>query len=271
MSTMDLLYEKIEELLKDGLCIAYSGGVDSSLLLKVASDINKDNKYVLYAVTFNTKLHPVKDIEISSKLAKELGVAHEIIEIDELKNEEILNNSVNRCYFCKKFMFQKLVDFANENGIQNIIDGTNSDDLSTYRPGLKALKELNIKSPFVELGIDKNTVRKLANDLGISVANRPSAPCLATRIPYNTKLDLDLLNRIDRCENEIKNMGFDVVRLRVHDDIVRIEVKKEDIRRIIDNSHRIINLLKTNGFTYITVDIEGFRSGSMDIHINERK
>jgi len=168
-------------------------------------------------------------------------------------------------------MFQKLVDFARINDVKNVIDGTNLDDLSVYRPGLKALEELNIKSPFVELGIDKNTVRKLANELGISVANRPSAPCLATRIPYDTELDLNLLNKIDRCENEIKDMGFDVVRLRVHDKIARIEVEKDDIRRIIDNSDRIIDLLKSNGFVYITVDIEGFRSGSMDININERK
>ncbi|HOK63663.1 MAG TPA: ATP-dependent sacrificial sulfur transferase LarE [Soehngenia sp.] len=271
MSIKNLLYEKIEELLNDGLCIAYSGGVDSSLLVKVASDININNKYALYAVTFNTKLHPIKDIEISTKLAKEMGVAHEIIEIDEFQNDEILNNSINRCYFCKKYMFQKLVDFARINDVKNVIDGTNLDDLSVYRPGLKALEELNIKSPFVELGIDKNTVRKLANELGISVANRPSAPCLATRIPYDTELDLNLLNKIDRCENEIKDMGFDVVRLRVHDKIARIEVEKDDIRRIIDNSDRIIDLLKSNGFVYITVDIEGFRSGSMDININERK
>lgn len=267
MDTLKLLYNKIEKLLEDGLCIAFSGGVDSSLLLKVAADINKTNRYVLYAVTLNTKLHPINDIEISTNLAKEMGVAHKIIEIDELQNDEILNNTVDRCYFCKKFMFQKLVDFAKANGAKNIIDGTNLDDLSAYRPGLKALKELDIKSPLVELGIDKNAVRKLASDLGISVANRPSAPCLATRIPYNTKLDLNLLNKIDKCENEIKKMGFDIVRLRVHNEIARIEVKRDDLYRLLDNSDVIIDLLKPNGFTYITVDIEGFRSGSMDVNI----
>ncbi|MBC7088350.1 MAG: ATP-dependent sacrificial sulfur transferase LarE [Tissierellales bacterium] len=268
MIKIEMLFDRIEELMEDGICIAFSGGVDSTLLLKIASYINRDNKCKLYAVTFHTKLHPMNDINISTDLANEMNVSHEIIEIDEFQNEEILNNTIDRCYNCKKFMFQKLVDFAKANDVKNIIDGTNFDDLSTYRPGLKALKELDIKSPLAELGIDKNTVRKWANDLDIKVANRPSAPCLATRIPYNTKIDLNLLNRIDICENEIKKMGFDVVRLRVHDEIARIEVKKDDMYRLLENSDRIIDLLKSNGFTYITIDIEGFRSGSMDVNIN---
>lgn len=264
------LEEKISEMLEDGLCIAFSGGVDSSLLLKIASDIGKKNSKDLHAVTFETKLHPVSDIKISKKVAEEMGARHTIIQIDELNNDQILKNPPDRCYLCKKYLFENILKFAQKNKLKYVIDGTNADDIKTYRPGIKALKELNIISPLASLDISKEEVRKIASDLNISVASRPSTPCMATRLPYGTEINYDLLAKIEKGENYIKGLGFGVVRLRVHNDIVRIEVEKKDFPRFIENGDKLVEFLKKLGFSYITLDVEGFRSGSMDIHINER-
>lgn len=256
-------------MVNDGLCIAFSGGVDSSLLLKIACDEAKITNTKVYAVTFDTKLHPVGDVTIAKRVATEFGAEHYIIKIDELANVDILNNPIDRCYRCKKHLFENLILFANENNLSNIIDGTNFDDTKEYRPGIKALKELNIISPLAELQITKQKVRKFAESLGISVANRPSAPCLATRLPYNTAIDYELLAKIEKGETYLKELGFAVNRIRVHLDIARIEILPKQFNLFIQNNTEITNYLKNLGFTYITLDIEGFRSGSMDIHIKE--
>lgn len=259
--------EYIESLMEDGICIAFSGGVDSSLILKIVSQISKKQKGQVYAVTFETKLHPVSDVSISKKVAEEMGVKHEIIKINELQNKEILNNPIDRCYLCKKMLFTNLLQFAKEKGLKYVLDGTNADDLKTYRPGVKALKELEIISPLAKFNISKEEVRTIAEYLNISVANRPSTPCMATRLPYNIKIEFELLKRIEKGEDYLRSLGFDVVRLRVHDDIARIEIEKKDFKKLLDNSEDISKYLKNLGFTYITLDIEGFRSGSMDINI----
>ncbi|HAN44689.1 MAG TPA: ATP-dependent sacrificial sulfur transferase LarE [Ruminococcaceae bacterium] len=263
------MYEQLKsyiaEIGKNGLCVAFSGGVDSSLLLKAASQLNIKT----VAVTFFTRLHPPADIQLAQKLAAGFGVPLHIIEIDEFADKRIAENPVNRCYLCKRLLFSSLIKFAEENKLGCIIDGTNADDLTQYRPGLQALRELNIKSPLAELNISKQQVRALAAQLGIEVANRPSAPCLATRLPYNTKLDFGLLEKISAGEDYLKALGFATVRLRLHNDIVRIEVPKADFAAFIGYADIIAQRLKQMGFVYITLDIEGFRSGSMDIYINK--
>ena len=261
------LKDYMESLIDEGLCIAFSGGVDSSLLLKIASQVAKNKEKEIYAVTFETKLHPVSDISISKRVAKEMGVKHEIIQINELENKEILKNPVDRCYLCKKMLFENLLDFAKEKNLKHVVDGTNSDDLKVYRPGIKALKELGIISPLAKFNISKEEVRTMAEDLNVSVAKRPSTPCMATRLPYNTEIDFELLEKIEKAEDYIKSLGFSVVRLRVHGDIARIEVNREDFKRLIDHSEKIVKFLKGLEFIYITLDIEGFRSGSMDINL----
>lgn len=268
---MEKLREKIKDLLENGLCVAFSGGVDSSLLLKIACEQAKEQNLDVYAVTFETKLHPCADVEIAKKVAKNVGAIHKIIQVNELDNVEILQNPVDRCYKCKKYLFENLVDFAKENGIKNIIDGTNFDDLSQYRPGIRALKELEIISPLADLKITKEQVREYAKMLDLSVSNRPSAPCLATRLPYNTTIDFELLSQIDLGENYLKEQGFLVNRIRVHKDIARIEIKKQDFAKFIEKSDEITQKLKELGFVYITLDIEGFRSGSMDIYVRGEK
>lgn len=259
--------EYIESLMEDGICIAFSGGVDSSLILKIVSQISKKQKGQVYAVTFETKLHPVSDVSISKKVAEEMGVKHEIIKINELQNKEILNNPIDRCYLCKKMLFTNLLQFAKEKGLKYVLDGTNADDLKTYRPGVKALKELEIISPLAKFNISKEEVRTIAEYLNISVANRPSTPCMATRLPYNTEIEFELLERIEKGEDYLRSLGFNIVRLRVHKDIARIEIEKKDFKKLLDNSEDIIKYLKDLGFIYITLDIEGFRSGSMDVNI----
>lgn len=259
------LKKEMSRFIEDGICIAFSGGVDSSLILKVACETAKKHNKNVYAVTFDTKLHSMSDIAISKAVAKDMGAIHKIIQVNEFENEEFVNNPVDRCYQCKKFLFTKLLEFAKNNNLKYVVDGTNADDLNEYRPGLKALKELGVISPLAKCGITKKEVREMAKELNISVATRPSTPCLATRLPYNTKITPKLLEKIEKSEEFIKKLGFDVIRVRVHDNIARIEIDKEEFSSFLQKRDLIINYLKELGFVYITLDLEGFRSGSMDI------
>lgn len=261
------LEQTMAEYAKEDICLAFSGGVDSSLLLKVAADeAGKTGKNV-YAVTFDSRLHPSCDLEIAARVAKELGGIHKVVSVNELEQEEIRFNPVNRCYLCKKKLFQSLKDFAQEQNIPYIMDGTNEDDLHVYRPGIKALRELGIISLLAELHITKAQVKELAAWYGISVASRPSAPCMATRLPYNTEINYDVLSLVGRGEEFVSSLVKGNVRLRLHKDIVRMEVDREAMGELMEKSGEIISYLKELGFTYITMDLEGFRSGSMDVGI----
>lgn len=251
---------------REDICLAFSGGVDSSLLLKAASDAARENGTKVYAVTFDSRLHPSCDLEIASRVAKELGGIHEVITVDELEQEEIRHNPVNRCYLCKRHLFQGLRDFAVQRGVRIILDGTNEDDLHVYRPGIQALKELEIISPLAELHMTKAEVKELAAEYGISVASRPSTPCMATRIPYDTDIDYGVLEKIAEGEEYLRTVIGGNVRLRLHGDVVRIEVDRSSLERIVALSHELTETLKKMGFLYVTLDLEGFRSGSMDIY-----
>ncbi len=261
------LEQMMAEYAKEDICLAFSGGVDSSLLLKVAADAAGKTGKAVYAVTFDSRLHPSCDLEIAARVAKELGGIHKVVSVNELEQEEIRFNPVNRCYLCKKKLFQSLKDYAKEMNIPYIMDGTNEDDLHVYRPGIKALRELGIISPLAELHITKVQVKELASWYGISVASRPSAPCMATRLPYGTEIDYDILNLIGKGEEFVSSLVKGNVRLRLHNDIVRIEVDQEAMGNLIEKSREIIAYLKELGFVYITMDLEGFRSGSMDVGI----
>ncbi len=261
------LEQMMAEYAKEDICLAFSGGVDSSLLLKVAADAAGKTGKAVYAVTFDSRLHPSCDLEIAARVAKELGGIHKVVSVNELEQEEIRFNPVNRCYLCKKKLFQSLKDYAKEMNIPYIMDGTNEDDLHVYRPGIKALRELGIISPLAELHITKVQVKELASWYGISVASRPSAPCMATRLPYGTEIDYDILNLIGKGEEFVSSLVKGNVRLRLHNDIVRIEVDQEAMGNLMEKSREIIAYLKELGFVYITMDLEGFRSGSMDVGI----
>lgn len=253
---------------KEDLCLAFSGGVDSSLLLKIACEAAEKTGSKVYAVTFNTRLHPACDLEIASRVARELHAVHEVISIDELEQEAIRNNPANRCYLCKKQLFTTLKQFAGERNIKRILDGTNEDDMHVYRPGIQALKELGIISPLADLHITKEEVKELAAGYHLSVASRPSTPCMATRLPYNTPIDYGLLEKIAKGEAFLRDLIGGNVRLRLHGDIARIEIDKQSFEIILKNCETITDTLKGYGFQYITFDLEGFRSGSMDIQLH---
>ncbi len=251
------------------VCLAFSGGVDSSLLLKAAAEAAANNGKQVYAVTFDSRLHPSCDLEIARQVARELGGIHKVITVDELEQEEIRSNPVNRCYLCKRHLFQCLKAFAESKNIDVILDGTNEDDMHVYRPGIRALKELGIKSPLAELHITKEQVKKMALQYGISVASRPSAPCMATRIPYGQQIDYDVLEKLAEGEACLRRQISGNIRLRLHGNVARLETDPAEFMHILEKREDIAGQLKGLGFVYITLDLEGFRSGSMDIGLEK--
>lgn len=265
------LQKLMEKYTQENVVVAFSGGVDSSLLLKTACINAVKNGTKVFAVTMHTTLHTMNEIESSKETAGEVGAEHLIISVDELKEAGIENNPVERCYLCKKYLFQKMKDKAESLGVKIILDGTNEDDLHMFRPGLKALKELEIKSPLAESDFSKTDVRKLAEEYRLSVSKKPSTPCLATRFPYGSRLSYEEMKKVEKGEDFLKNLGLYNVRLRVHNDIARIEVDKEDIVKIVVYKEAIISYLKELGYRYITLDLEGFRSGSMDYFLENKR
>ncbi len=295
----EALKEKIEQYLPEGIVVAFSGGVDSALLLKMAC-LAAGRGEAVYAVTVRTKLHPTREMEEAAAMAKEFGVPHRVLEIDELAEAGIETNPVNRCYLCKLSIFRKIKELAEELGAGCVLEGTNEDDLHQYRPGIRALLELGILSPLAEFGLRKEDVRELAAYLGISAAKRPSAPCLATRLPYGTRIEYGLLARIDEGERYLRALGCYNVRLRVHELteevnaglqnmgenqrdgcgsgvengrkwLARIEVDQEDMAKLLDHRNELVDKIKGLGFGRVSLDLEGFRSGSMDIKANRHK
>ncbi|MCX4350512.1 MAG: ATP-dependent sacrificial sulfur transferase LarE [Lachnospiraceae bacterium] len=259
---------KINEYAGQNVIVAFSGGVDSTLLLKIACDMAKKEGTKVYAVSIQTRLHPMGEMEEAKKTCQELEAEHVVISIDELKEAGIMNNPVNRCYLCKKFLFSKIKDFASKLEISRILEGTNEDDLHVYRPGIKALKELGIKSPLAEAGLTKAEVRNLASEYGLKTASKPSAPCLATRFPYGTELAYEDMERVEKGEAYLKSFGLYNVRIRAYGKTARIEVDVASFAEVLAHKQDIITYLKELGFIYITLDLEGFRSGSMDVEIN---
>lgn len=260
----------LQKLTQEDVCVAFSGGVDSSLLLVMTWEAAQKNNTQVYALTMDTVLHPKADLEIARTVLARIGAMHKILTLNELAVPEIKNNPADRCYRCKKELYRRMLQFAEEKGISRLLEGSNEDDLHVYRPGLRAIGELRVRSPLAEMGLTKEEVRFLAKDYGIPVADRPSSPCLATRLPYGTEIDLELLRRIDEAEEFLRKLSFYNVRVRVHRDIARLEIDTEEFPKLLKERERIIRKLKELGFPYVTLDLEGFRSGSMDIHIEKQ-
>ena len=265
-----------EPYLAKGICIAFSGGADSSLLLKAAclaretAMASEPSAQVLpiLAVIAQTRLHPHEDTLQARKLALSMGADCLVLEIDEFQDPRIMDNPKNRCFLCKKLLFSSIKKSALKQGRLHVFDGSNQSDTAEYRPGLAALKELGIKSPLLELGITKPQVRELSRKLGLVTSDKPAAPCMATRLPYGARLDFDLLDRIHQGEIALRQLGFYNVRLRFHDPLIRIEVDEKDLEQVIRHREAIIRLVKNLGFSYVTLDLEGFRSGSMDLFVS---
>ena len=244
--------------------VAYSGGVDSTFLLCEVMDVL--GRDAVLAVHIKSSLQAEGEAEQALALAGTMGVKVHTIEEDPLSIEEVAGNRPDRCYHCKMAVFSHLVSLAAQRGIPWVLDGTNADDVEDYRPGLDALAELKVRSPLREAGLSKTEIRDECRKLGLPVWDRPSAPCLITRFPYGQRITREDILRVDRGERLLKESGFDTVRLRVHSDIARIEVPVERIDDLMAVSRNgdLIPELKDLGFGYITIDLEGFRSGSMD-------
>ena len=264
------LYDIIENLLKEKVVLAFSGGVDSALLLKIASSLRKDENDVV-AMFFKAPSSTEEDLVNAKNLAEEMGVKLFIKDVDIFVDDHIVNNSKDRCYHCKSHLFKQAIKLKDDLGYGYVIDGTNTDDHKVYRPGLMALRDLGVVSPLNMAGFSKQMVRALADELNISVAKRPSAPCLLTRFPYGTKITPAKLDRLEKAEAFIRDLGFIKFRVRDHSNIARIELTPEDFIAFIEKKDQVIKEFKNLGFSYVTLDLEGFRSGSMDEGLSEEE
>ena len=250
-----------------GVALAFSGGVDSTLLLHALLRLRAEGLVPdLLAYYFQSKLQPAADAAEVAQIASAMEAPLEVISIDPLADlPNLRSNPVDRCYHCKRLLFSKLIERARAHGLYCIMDGTNADDLKVYRPGLQALRELGVVSPLAEAGMSKADVRLLAAEWGLSCATKPSSPCLATRFEYGSELTEEGLRRVEHGEDTLRRLfPGAALRLRVHGDLARVELPKSELNRAVDLADSISSALHALGFTYITLDLEGMRSGSMD-------
>ncbi len=253
------LQDRLKELNK--VAVSFSGGIDSSFLLYVAKiTLPKEN---VLAIIANGNMVPRKDYNEALEFLKENDIKYKEIEYKPLEIKEFKENRKERCYFCKKKLMSSIKEEANKNGFINVLDGKNKDDLKVYRPGNKATEELKIISPLAEIGFSKEDIRKNARKLNLKIWNKPSNSCLATRFPYNTILTEGGLKKVEQSEELLKSLGIPKIRVRVHQEVARIEVEKEYFNIIMQNLD-IVNKIKNLGFKYVTLDLEGLTSGSFD-------
>jgi pyridinium-3,5-biscarboxylic acid mononucleotide sulfurtransferase len=243
--------------------VAFSGGVDSTFLLKVAAEMLGDK---LFAVTLKSPSFPKREIDAAVSIAGKFNVKHLIIESHEFENHDFIKNDSLRCYYCKKEVFGRIIDEARNHGMAYVIDGQNYDDVSDYRPGAKAAHELGVLSPLKNNRLTKNEIRQLSREMGIPGWDKPSFACLASRIPYGTQISRSLLEKIGSLEEFLISKGFAQVRVRHHGEIARIELKKEDFPILFGKSLMpgLIKEFKKAGYLYVTLDLEGYRTGSMN-------
>jgi pyridinium-3,5-biscarboxylic acid mononucleotide sulfurtransferase len=262
---METIYQRLIVLLKEmgGVLVAFSGGVDSELLLAAAHDALDG---AVLAVTITTPMFPAHEFECAQKFASHLGVRWTPLAMDALDDEQFTTNPPNRCYVCKKKLFLRLIEKAREEGLPFVIEATNADDLSDFRPGIVALRELAIRSPFLDLGIRKQDIRRLSKKLGLENWDKPSSACLASRIPYGEEITRERLERIGNAEASLHQLGFRQVRVRDHGPLGRIELIPEDINRLLGTPlcDAIVEVCKAAGYHYVTLDLQGYRTGSMN-------
>lgn len=241
--------------------VAFSGGVDSSLVLKRAQQELGDQ---VIAVVAASETFPTREFNAAVKLAEEMGVSVLKTKVSELDNANFVANNPDRCYHCRTGLFSHLQRIAKEQGYPFILDGSNVDDLGDYRPGLKAIEEQGVRSVLQEAGLNKAEIRELARQLGIPTWNKPSFACLSSRIPYGTRIDQKKIDQLDIAENYLLELGFNQVRVRHHDKIARIEVMPDEIAKVIELREQIHQKFVEIGFSYVTLDLQGYRTGSMN-------
>ena len=262
--------EKKYALLKDNLAelgsavIAFSGGVDSTFLLLTARDVLGADKII--ALTATSPTYPSHEFNESVRLAKQLGVNQVVVDSNELEIPGFADNPPQRCYHCKKELFDICLGKAKDLGYREVLDGSNLDDLDDYRPGRQAATELKVRSPLLEAELTKDDIRELSRKNGLSTADKQPFACLASRFPYGTRITAERLQQIDRCESFMRKKGFHTFRVRYHGETARIEVALDELPKIIEDKmrSRLLSEFKAAGFTYISLDLQGYRTGSMN-------
>ncbi len=266
-ATIEEKLARLKQILRDmgSVVIAFSGGADSALAYKVAADVLGA---AALGVTGRSPSVPENDLKQVQDFVKRFGLNHAYVDTSEVQSEDYRQNPINRCYFCKDELYSRLDRLRQERGIVCIVDGTNADDLNDHRPGMQAARRLGVRSPLQEAGLTKEDIRELSRGLGLPTWNKPATACLASRFPYGVSISSEKLRMVDRCETFLRNLGLEQIRLRHHDKIARIEVLPKDYEIILRNHSRIVDFLKEAGYTYVTLDLQGFRSGSLNEGVN---
>ena len=270
---IDRLEAYLRELAPAGIALAYSGGVDSSLLLAVLVRLRQRQPFAAVALTMRTVLQDEREMAEADDFAKRAGIEQKFLTFDPFQLEEVRHNREDRCYHCKKAIFSRFKEYTEAKGLKYLLDGTNADDLNVYRPGRKALQELGVVSPLAELGIGKAEIRKISAALGLPTAGKPAVPCLATRFEYNTLLDDEIISKVAQGEKIVREMLPEVkdIRLRVHGNLARLEVSPESIPAVAAQAKELGRVLKQIGFDYVTLDLEGYRSGCFDGYLQQNQ
>ncbi|MFO7963414.1 MAG: ATP-dependent sacrificial sulfur transferase LarE [Desulfobacterales bacterium] len=245
------------------LLVAFSGGVDSTFLLAVAADVLKEN---VVAVIGESPVHPASETQFAVSMAERLGVRYMRCRTREMDLDEFRLNTRDRCYFCKKQMLTQLLEIALQMKIPHVADGANADDLDDYRPGIAAAQESGVRSPLIEAGLTKSDIRRLSREMGLETWDKPSSPCLATRLPYGTAISEDALKQVHSAETILKAFGFDHCRVRYHGPCARIEISPDDFYRLLEEKTRrgVVSQLNDIGFHFVALDLHGYRQGSMN-------
>ena len=259
-------YRKLQQTLTElgSVAVAFSGGVDSTLLLKVACNVLGPDQVL--ALTATSPIFPQHELDRCRDFTRQLKVRHILFPGDELQLAGFVENGPERCYHCKLNLYQHFLALIEKHGYSFLLDGSNLDDLTDYRPGRKAVEQLDIRTPLLDVGFDKKMIRELSKELGLPTWNKPAFACLATRFPYGTRITREKIEQVSHCEAWLYHQGFSNYRVRVHDNLARIEVSPEEMSRLFAHGlkEELISICKDNGFDYVTLDLQGFRSGSMN-------
>jgi len=261
--------------LKNGLAkmgrvlVAFSGGVDSALLLKTARDVLGRN---VLAVIATSETYPTREVRAARALARRLAVRTKVIHTEELRNPDFAANAPDRCYHCKRELFSALRGIAEQEGLAFVLDGANADDRSDFRPGSRAGRELGVRSPLQQAGLSKTEIRTLSRALGLPTWNKPSLACLASRFPYHTRIEPEGLRRVGRAEEFLRRLGLRQLRVRDHGSVARIEVETADFAKLLAPRARarLTRYFKKLGYTYVTLDLDGYRTGSLNEPLRRR-